>query len=323
MLCDLRERLSRLTAALGAAGVVIVGASLIVPAAADAQAVKGTYLYTLSSFTGAIRQDWSRVAVDRERSEVYALYQNSVHVFNRAGMEIYRFGDDLDLGHIVDLAVDERGDIFLLAYKDSRWGIVRCDYRGRPQATITLAGLPAKWSGFGPNRMVLKRGTFYLVSTLELVLVTADANGNVTRSHDLFELFELEEKQRGAVELSGFSVDRDGNVLMTVPVLFTAFVLTPDGKLSAFGRAGGAPGRFNIASGIARDGKGNYLIVDKLKGAIQVFDRSYRFVTQFSTWGQRPGQLVAPDDIGIDAEERIYVTQASRRGISVFRLTYQ
>ncbi len=32
-------------------------------------------------------------------------------------MEIYRFGDELDVGQIVDIAVDQNGDILLLSYR--------------------------------------------------------------------------------------------------------------------------------------------------------------------------------------------------------------
>jgi hypothetical protein len=304
-------------------GVLTVVATVLVPVPAASQAVKGSYLYTLSNFTGAIRHAWARVAVDRDRAEVYALYQNTVHVFNRSGMEVYHFGDDLDLGQIVDVAIDDRGDILLLAHRDARWTVVRCDYRGRPQATVTFTGLPPEWSEFSPNRMAFQRGTFYLAATSGLAIVTADRDGRVTNRYDLVQMLELAEKDRGAAELGGFSVDREGNILMTVPVLFRAFVLAPDGTLGMFGRPGGAPGRFNIASGIARDSKGNFLVVDKLKGAVQVFDRSFRFVTQLAGWGQKPGQLMFPEDVAVDDNQRVYVTQTNRRGISVFALTYQ
>ncbi len=314
-----RSRRNRLVVAL------LLGtlAFALVATPAPAQGVRGSYVYTLSNFTGPMRQDWSRVVVDRPRREVYALSHNTVHVFSRSGMEVYRFGDDLDLGQITDVAIDERGDVLLLTHRDGRWAIVRCDYRGRPQGRIALNGLPDEWSSFAPNRMVLSGGTLYLASTSGLALVTADLDGNVRRHDDLFRLFDLEDKHRNAAELSGFSVDRDGNVLMTVPVLFSVFVLAADGTLASFGRPGGAPGRFNHVSGIARDARGNLLVVDRHKGAIQIFDRSFRFVAQVAGWGRKPGELVFPQDLGIDEDQRIYVTQASRRGISVFKLTYQ
>lgn len=305
---------------LGAA--VALAAAALAPHATAWAAVSGSFIYTLSNFTGPIRQDWSRVSVDRQRNEIYALYQNTVRIFNDSGMEVYRFGDDLDIGQILDVAVDDGGDVLLLAVRDGQSVLLRCDYRGRPLATIALTGLRRDFVNFVPNRLVIERATLYLAASMDLKAVVADRAGNVTNQYDLFRLFELEEKERGAVELGGFSVDRDGNMLMTVPVLFRAFVLTPAGALSGFGRPGGAPGRFNIVGGIARDSKGNLLVVDRLKSAVLVFDAKFAFITQFATRGLRPGQLILPDDLAVDARDRIYVTQAGKRGISVFKLTY-
>jgi len=306
--------------ALAALAALVATAALAAPAAA--QAVRGSYLYTLSSFTGPIPYNHSRVAVDRERNEVYVLYQNTVRVFNESGMEVYQFGDDLDLGHLVDVAVDDRGDILLLAWRDGKPAIVRCDYRGRPQARSALTGLPDTFSDFAPNRLVFQRGELYLASSMGLQVVRADREGNFLQGYDLFTLFELEEKDRGAVELGGFGVDAAGNILLTAPVLFRAFVLAPDGTLSAFGKAGGAPGRFNIAGGITRDSKGNLLVVDKLKGAVLVFTGRFEFVAQFAARGYKPGELIYPDDLAIDGRDRVYVTQAGKRGISVFKLAH-
>ena len=75
-------------------------------------------------------------------------------------------------------------------------------------------------------------------------------------------------------------------------------------------------------AGIVRDSKGNFVVVDKLKAAVMVFDQNFNFVTQFGSYGKKPGNLVAPDDIAIDNRDRVYVTQMGRMGVSVFRLTY-
>lgn len=303
-------------------GLVALGALVLVSVPAAAQPVKAGYIYTLSGFTGPVRNDFSRVAVDRERSEVYVLYQNTVRVFNEYGMEVYQFGDDLALGHILDLAVDEPGDVLLLVYREPRTVIVRCDYRGRPRSEITLKALPPAFSDFVANRMEYRRGTFHLASTMGLKLVMVDRDGNFTKGYDLFTMFELEEKDRGNVEIGGFSVDAQGNMLMTVPVLFRAFVLSPDGAMRWFGKASSAPGGFNITGGISRDSKGNFLIVDRLKSSVQVFDPKFAFVTQFSTRGYKPGQLIYPADLAVDGRDRVYVTQMGKRGISVFALQY-
>lgn len=288
--------------------------------------VKGSFLYNLSGFTGTIPYDWARLVSDKTQNEVYVLYQSTLRIFNDSGMEVYRFGDDLNLGQVVDLAVDENGDIFLLAYKQSGGDftgeIVHCNFRGEPKSRFEIRNMPADFSKFFPNRMVYQSGNFYLASLMGLKVAVVDHQGNFKKGYDLFPLLELEEKDRGNVEIFGFSVDREGNILFTVPVLFRACILSPDGKLAFFGRPGSTAGRFNIVAGIVKDSKGNYLVVDKLKCAVMVFDANFRFITQFSQRGYKPGYLIAPDDIAIDNSDRVYVTQAARKGVSVFKLTY-
>ena len=307
---------------------VVIACALTLSAAiagaspAQSQPVRGSYIYTLSGFTGAIRQDWSRIAVDRDRGEVYALYQNMARIFNDSGMEVYRFGEDLDVGQILDVAVDELGDVLLLTYRDGATTIVRCDYRGRAIGAITLSGFPAALRDFAPNRMVYQRGNLYLAATMGLAIAITDRDGKFTKGYDLFRLLELEEKDRDVTEVAGFSVDGEGNILFTVPVMFRAFVLAPNGSLAAFGKPSSAPGGFNIVSGIARDRKGNIIVIDRLKAAVLVFDKSFKFVTQFSGYGRKPSELVFPDAVAIGTDDRVYVTQSGRKGISVFKLTY-
>jgi len=290
-----------------------------VPATA---AFKASFLYSLSDFTGRIPYNWARVSVDNERSEIYVLYQNTLRIFNESGMEVHRFGDDLDLGYIVDVAVDRSGDIFLLSYKGSASSIVRCNYRGEPKSEIELKNLPPEFSGFSPTRMICQDGHFYLENHGDLRIIVIDHEGNFKRGYDLIPLLELEEKDRGNMDIAGFGVDKEGNILLTVPVLFKACILSPDGKLTWFGRPGSTSGRFNVVAGIVRDSKGNYLVVDKLKCAVMVFDKDFKFITQFGYRGLKPDNLIAPDDIVIDSNDKIYVTQSRRRGVSVFKLTF-
>lgn len=159
-------------------------------------AVKATFLYSLSDFTGMIPYNWARVSVDQERSEVYVLYQNTLRIFNENGMEIHRFGDDLDLGYIIDIAVEPNGDILLLAYKKSEGEIIHCNYRGAPKSTLNLKNLPDEFSKFSPNRMVYKDGNLYFASLNEMKIVIVDNQCNFIKGYDLIPFLELEEKDR-------------------------------------------------------------------------------------------------------------------------------
>lgn len=305
--------------------LLIVGLALLIgilTSTSGRAEVKGSFLYYLSNFTGTVPYSGGRVITDKERSEIYVIYENYLSIYNEYGMEIYRFGDDLDLGQILDVGVDRKGDILLLTYKDSKSAIIQCNYRGEPELRTELGKFPPEFSKFIPNRMIYRDGEIYVASLNEMRIAIVDEQGNFKKGYDLVPLIEVEEKDRENMEIMGLTVDGEGNILFTVAVLFKAFKLSPDGRVEWFGKPGGSPGKFNVVSGIARDSKGNYLVVDKLKCAVMVYDEKFNFLNQFGFRGLRPGNLLFPSDIAIDKNDRIYVTQGGRKGISVFKLAY-
>ena len=315
---------------LGKQLLILIAIAFLVlsPATAMPQPVRGSFLYNLSNFTGTISFSWPRVFIDQERNEVYVIYQNFVRVFNETGMEVYSFGDDLDLGTIIDLTLDRDGNILLLSCKWSQttdkvdYEITHCNYRGEPKSTTAVKNLPSQYSKFVPNRMIYREGNLYLASLVTMVVIVTDADGLFKEVYEILPLLELEEKEKQDAMMEGFSMDGEGNFLFTIPPLFRAYKISPDRKVSYFGKSGSTPGRFNIVAGIASDSKGNILVVDKLKCAVMVYDKNFNFLTQFSSRGWKPGFLIAPEDVAVDNQDRVYVTQAGNKGISVFRITY-
>ncbi len=291
-----------------------------------AGSVQASFIYTLSNFNGPFLMGGGRMFVDKSRNEVYIVYQNMTRVFNKNGMEIYRFNEDNSLGRIAALSVDQDGTIFFLSYDDiGMYGIIRCNYRGEPMGRIEITGLTPDFSDhekFSPTHMEYRNGQFYLADARTLRIAVADVNGKVQKTYDLLPLLELKEKDRADYEMGGFSVDKEGNILFTVPVLFSATVLSPDGKLMNFGQAGSIPGKFGVVSDIIRDNRGNYLVADKLKSVVSVYDRNTQFLAEFGGRGNDPGNLITPDVLAVDGSDKLYVTQGGNRGVSVFRLIY-
>ncbi len=290
--------------------------------AAGTAQVQESFLYSLSNFSGRLPYNYPSLAVDAARSETFVVYQNEVTVFNDSGMEIFRFGDSMDLGHVLNVAAGPDNEILLLHYREGKSSVLRCDYRGEPFGEITLADLPEKYAGFAPNSIAYQDGRIYLASQNTMQIVIVEADGRFVKGFDLFELLGLDVNKKGDFEMAGFTLDKEGNMLFTVPVLFTANILAMDGTVKTFGKSGGAPGRFNIVSGMVEDSRGNYLVADKLKCAIIVFDKNFNFIKEFGYRGDKPDNLIVPQDLAIDQKDRIYVTQGRGRGISVFRLTY-
>lgn len=305
--------------------ILLVAGLLAVSASAAAADIRASYLYSLSDFYGLVPYSWTRVVLDNSSAETYVLFQNNIRVFNGTGMEVYQFGDDIDVGLIVDVAIDEKANIFLLAKRGEGTSILRCNFRGEPKETIEIRGLPESLKQFVPYRMVYRKGTFYLASLSSMQIVVTGRNGDYIDSFDIKQMLELSEGERKKSEeldMVGFNVDGEGNMLFTIPVLFKVFRLTPDHKLSSFGQPGSIPGRFGIVAGVAGDNRGNYLVVDKLKSVVMVFDKNFTFLTEFGRRGVNPDNLIVPDEITVDQSDKVYVTQARRRGVSVFRLAY-
>ena len=312
--------LKRAIAAVSA--LTVLSGIVCTPALAE---VETTFLYSLSNFSGRVPFNWAHVDVDEERNEIYVADARlgEIRIFNQKGMEIYRFGDDGNLGTIVDVAVKSNGDILVLSRSMQKHSILLCNFKGEPVSTLKLQNFPPDFSDFSPGRVVYRHGQLYLLDKRSLRLAVTDPAGVFKNGYDIGSLINIEERKRAASEISGFSVDHQGNMLFTVAVLFSAFRLTPDAKIKAFGRPGSAPGRFNITGGIVADARGYTYVADRLKSAIIVFDQNFRFQTEFGYRGRRPHNLIGPRSLELDAKGNLYVSQLSDKGVSVFKITYK
>lgn len=308
--------------------VLILAASLFLapfPAQASAE-VRSTYLYSLSNFFGNVPYNDVRVRVDRARDEVYVMERGIVRVFNETGMEFFWFGDSPELGSIYDLALDDQGDLFLLSFdrtqpSNPKYFLIRCNYRGDAKEKLAVTGLPPEFSGFFPNYMFYRNGSFLFLSSSGMRVVVTDRSGVFLKGYDLADILEIPEEDRPNTEIFGFTLDSEGNMLFTVPVLFKAYVVSPDGKLAgAFGKAGSAPGLFGNVSGIAKDDMGNYLVVERFRSVVMVFDKEFRFLKEFGYRGSKPENLARPNDVAVGNAGKIFVTQVRDRGVSVFHL---
>jgi hypothetical protein len=284
--------------------------------------VRPAYLHTLASFAGPLQYDGVRLHVDAERNETYVIYQNLVRIFSASGMEIFSFGDGLDLGDILDVAVEPGGDILLLSYREGRPLVTRCSYRGVPIGSFDVTNLPDGLA-FEPSRILRRDDRYYFVSLRDASVIVTDAAGEFRRHLDLLSLLGPDDRQKGASDITGFTVDREGNLFFAIASRFRVFRLSTDGSLASFGSSGSAPGRFGVIGGLASDSQGHLLVADKLKCVVMVFDRDFRLLAEFGYRGARPENLIVPDDLAVDGRDRVYVSQGRRRGVSVFSLSGQ
>lgn len=277
-----------------------------------------SYLYGLSTNFGIVPTSNVQLSYDREHKELYITGDGPVRVFNDSGMETYSFSEDREIGFVTSIASLEGGDLVALAGRDGRIALVRCSFRGEFRGVIEPRGVPEEFAKLTPTILRYQGGNLYLADLSGMRVLVLDAAGNYVAGYDVAAKIG-EAAHRGDLGLRGFNVDRDGNILFTIQPLFSAYTMSPEGEVRAFGVKGSAPGKFNIVGGIARDDAGNYYVADILKSAVLLFDKDLVWRKEFGYRGPRPSNLAAPEDVAA-AGDRVFVSQRARRGVAVFRV---
>lgn len=303
-----------------------------------ANGMRAVFIERLANFEGIVPSIWSRVAVEKDRTEVFTLNprERRIRIFDEHGMEIFSIGDDVELSGATDIDVGEEGDIYVVYPRGEEHKILRLDYKGELLGPIDLKNIPDDFQSLSPSLVQYMDGMLYLADTAAMDVVVTDTDGLFQKGYHLnAEVRKMEEDFKGRagseefttperfkmVDMFGFWVDPEGNIFFTVPVLFTVFKLQVDGEMKMFGTAGGAKGKFGVVAGITTDSKGNIYVTDRLRSVVAIFDSSFNFLTEFGLRGFLPGSLVVPDDLVINNEQGlIYVGQAANRGVSVFRI---
>lgn len=283
---------------------------------------KATFLHKLSDFAGTKPFNAAKLKNDPVKGETYVITGDSVAVFNTSGMEVFRIESDSSIGLISDIVVTSDQKLVILASKNNQIQLRLCNYRGEQLGVIPLEGLPPELKDFSPNRIYARDKLLYLVNMNDMRLVVTDEQGTFVRTIDLGAAIGMTEQERSESGLGGFALDRDGGFVMTVSSFGKLYTLSSDGaKSRIFGRRGSRPGNFSVPVGVAVDRDGNYLVVDKLRCVVMVFDRNFTFLLEFAKRGLGPADLIAPDNIIVDGDNRAYISNLRKRGVVVYQLS--
>lgn len=296
------------------ATVALLGLLAAAPSPVDV-----TFQHSLASSDGVLPISGGSLAWDPTRDEVFLASAGLVRVFNSVGMQVYEFGEEQGAGAIFSVVPLPQGDLIALARFESGMGLERLNFRGEPQGRVELR-LPAEVGEFTPAKLRMLGDRLYLCDTGTMKVVVTDLRGNFQSWVDVAALLKVENPAE--VGIRGFNVDADGNLLVTVQPLFSAYVISPLGQVMGFGSPGSTPGKFNVVGGIARNERGDIIVADILRAAVSVFDGEGHFLREFGYRGKQVQNLLGPDELAW-GNGRLFVVNTGRRGVSVFTLDHK
>jgi hypothetical protein len=280
--------------------------------------------HDLSTPSGRVALTWPNVWHDRSQAETFVAADGFVRIFNTAGMEVHRFGDDGSLGHVSRAVPLDDGEIVVLTRLDGRRAYLRCDFRGELIARFGLTGLPAAFDDFEPDHLVYRTGLLYFAEGGRMRVVVTSTDGAYRRAYDLRALVAAgvpaDSERKPAASMDGFGVDPNGNLLFTMSTMFAAGVVTVSGELRLFGVRGSTPGKFNNVGGIDADEDGNVYVTDRLRSVVSVWSPELKHIGDFGYRGYGPANLITPYEISVGKGGRVFVAQAGKRGVKVFRV---
>ncbi len=122
---------------------------------------------------------------------------------------------------------------------------------------------------------------------------------------------------------TGLSISRAGKLLVADTHYYRILTYELDGRLledaTLGGTLGSGPGEFGFVTDVVEDSQGNLYVAEYGQwDRVQKFSPGGKFLLQWGSHGERPGQFRRPQSMAIDRQDRIWVADACNHRIQVF-----
>lgn len=260
---------------------------------------------------------------DRRRGEIYVTDSgsSSVLVFGPGGDFLYSFTHCVPAqergaaGEPRDIVVDSRGIMYLTDVLSQEISILNT--RGVKVGSIS----PGDFEDFHGKQIYPQ---YMAIDDRDTLFVTLDG--------DAKEILVLDPEQRlvrrlfGAGEgfgvLTGISLDRDGNLMVTdIGGGFCVQVYSRGGAfLRGFGKKAIGDENFSHPHGLAATADGDIWVVDSFRQVLKRFSKEGRYKEMVGGFGIGPGDLRYPVDIASDLDRIIIVVEKIGRRFQILRV---
>ncbi|MBN2022988.1 MAG: hypothetical protein JW809_09350 [Pirellulales bacterium] len=164
-----------------------------------------------------------------------------------------------------------------------------------------------------PRAMAIDRFDRIFVVDMTARIQAFDTDGNF--------LFGWSTPEHEFGKPTGITIGRDGNVLVADTHYYRVLVYSPEGKLlrTIGGTMGQKPGEFDLVTDVVQDRQGNYYVSQYGEyDRIQKYSPEGNYLLYWGGHGSEPGQFLRPQNMAIDEDDHIWVTDAGNHRIQIF-----
>ncbi len=124
---------------------------------------------------------------------------------------------------------------------------------------------------------------------------------------------------------TGLSFDRSGALMVADTHYYRILFYEPDGTLlpdrTLGGQLGQRPGEFGLVTDVVQDAHGCYYVAEYGEyDRIQKFSSTGTFLLEWGGHGNRPGEFIRPQNLAVDAQNRVWVVDACNDRVQVFEV---
>ena len=268
----------------------------------------------------AFRQPRAVVA-DLHADEVFVcdLFNNRVVIFDGQGLYSYEIPGGNTFRAPRDLAVGPQGHLYVLGIHAGAQRIIHLDFDGRLLGVLDFSGFPEgiRPPSFRSLTMTPSGDRFFLIDADNHRLWIADEQARIIESVDYEQGLtqeEIEDLVIGRVDVY------DSTVLVAIPTWGQVMMYDLEGNSLGFvGRRGTTQCHLAFPHAAAMDTEGNVIVLDKQRALFMAWNpEENQCLGEYYGFGTLPGWFYQPDDIALDLQGRLYVSQGFEGRVQVY-----
>lgn len=248
-------------------------------------------------------------------------FNHRLVIFDENGIFRHEISGGSNFRSAADLAVDASGRILVLGGRTGLLGLLELDFDGAFLRELPVVGLPddlAQLPVIDSFALSPEGDRFYLLDVANQQLWLTDRQVQIERAVDLtMDLTEEQLKERifGKVDAYG------DTVLVSIPKDGRVYLFSLEGDNRGFvGFKGIGPCQSMFPTAAAMDADGKVIVLDKQRAIFMRWDPDTRKCqSEHYGFGNAPGALYQPDDIALDIQGRLYVTQGFEGRVQVYK----